>query len=77
MFCPKCGRMNPDEEEFCKGCGAVLHEEKNEPERKKSGGKLAAAIVICAAAAVGAVVFALTSCDAFGMELALMSTALI
>lgn len=67
MFCPKCGRINPDEEEFCKGCGAALHEEKGEPEtNKKIGGKLATAIIICAAAA-GAAVFALTSCDAFAL----------
>ena len=34
MFCPKCGRINPDEEELCKGCGAKLHEETEKPLKK-------------------------------------------
>lgn len=54
MFCPKCGRMNPDEGELCKGCGAVLHEaEVSAPVKKKRPLKailitLAVLLVVCA-----------------------------
>ncbi len=56
MFCPKCGRINPDEEIVCKGCGATLHEEKEEvaPQNKGLIKKLviAAVIIIIAVAVV-------------------------
>ena len=54
MFCPKCGRINPDEEEFCKGCGALLHEEKEEAPKKSNFPKkiLVGAIVLLIAVAL-------------------------
>lgn len=47
VFCPKCGRINPDEEETCKGCGALLHEKKEEaPKKSKFPNKLLAGIIV-------------------------------
>ncbi|MGN1098693.1 MAG: zinc-ribbon domain-containing protein, partial [Clostridia bacterium] len=37
VFCPKCGKMNPDDRDLCSGCGAVLHEPKPEQPKKKKG----------------------------------------
>lgn len=37
MFCPKCGKINPDENKECSGCGAVLKEENEVPAAKKKG----------------------------------------
>ncbi len=64
MFCPRCGKMNPDEKENCSGCGAVLHEPKpEEPKKKKSlAGRIIAAIAALAVAG-GGCVFALTQCS--------------
>lgn len=64
MFCPKCGKMNPDDREKCSGCGAVLHEPKAEAPKKKSGlaGKIIA-IAAASAVAVGGTVFAVSSCE--------------
>ena len=60
MFCPKCGRINPDENEVCKGCGAQLHTEDETVKKKSKGGfvkKLVIALVviacICVAAFIG------------------------
>jgi len=64
MFCPKCGRINPDEEVLCKGCGAVLHEETEEKNTKKRGiGVKVAKVVVLLAVLVGAVSFSITSCE--------------
>lgn len=48
MFCPKCGKINPDNEEKCSGCGAVLHEEAETEvcEKKGRGMKIAFAIIV-------------------------------
>ena len=51
MFCPKCGRINPDENEICKGCGASLHTE-DEVVAKKGKGSPAKKMVISLAIAV-------------------------
>ncbi|MBQ9459322.1 MAG: zinc ribbon domain-containing protein [Oscillospiraceae bacterium] len=32
MFCPQCGRENPDESKFCQGCGAPLDEQAESAE---------------------------------------------
>lgn len=37
MFCPKCGKINPDNEEFCSGCNAPLHESEQEKPACKKG----------------------------------------
>ena len=66
MFCPKCGRINPDDNELCAGCGSPLHEEKEETNKKNSRGTrkkvVAAAIVLAAVLAVLAL--GITSCEA-------------
>ncbi len=64
MFCPKCGKMNPDERENCSGCGAVLHEPKAEAPKKKKGaiGKIAA-LIAAAAVVIGGSAAAIVSCD--------------
>ena len=55
MFCPKCGRMNDDNDTNCKGCGALLHEEteEKEPQKKGIGIKSVISIAVAAAVAVG------------------------
>ena len=47
MFCPKCGKINPDNEEICSGCGAALHEETAVavPPKKGNGIKIALAVI--------------------------------
>ena len=68
MFCPKCGRMNDDELETCKGCGAPLHEDKEEKTEKKKNGAAVKGIIVAAVVAVAAVAVALVSCDASAMQ---------
>ncbi len=64
MFCPKCGKMNPDDREKCSGCGAVLHEPKAEAPKKKSGAPIKIiALIAAAAVAVGGTAVAVSSCD--------------
>ncbi len=62
MFCPKCGKMNPDERENCSGCGAVLHEPKPETAKKNGRGKLVA-LIVAAAVAIGGAAAAVVSCS--------------
>lgn len=47
MFCPKCGKINPDNEEKCSGCGELLHAETESisPVKKRNGLKIALAII--------------------------------
>lgn len=46
MFCPKCGKINPDEEQVCSGCGAQLHsEESAAPEKKGNTAKIVFAVI--------------------------------
>lgn len=64
MFCPKCGKMNPDERELCSGCGAILHEPKEEAPKKKKGkaGRIAA-LIAALAVVIGGSAAAVASCD--------------
>ncbi len=66
MFCPKCGRMNDDNDINCKGCGALLHDENEErkPQKKGIGIKSVISIAVAAAVAAGAGIYAFTSCSA-------------
>ena len=56
MFCPKCGKINPDNSEICSGCNAHLHDEneKKVPAKKMNWGRilLAVAIIIIAVVVV-------------------------
>lgn len=53
MFCPRCGKINPDNSEICSGCNAPLHDEneKKTSAKKTNWGRilLVAAIIIIAA----------------------------
>lgn len=62
MFCPKCGKINPDDAEKCTGCDAILHEEQPAtPVKKKSKALKFIVIGILIVAVVAAVVL-LTGC---------------
>ena len=61
MFCPKCGKINPDNAENCSGCNAVLHEEAPVPAKKKSIVKPLIAI-LAVAIVVAVVVIVLSGC---------------
>lgn len=37
MFCPKCGKINPDDAQNCSGCDALLKEEVVVAVKKTSG----------------------------------------
>lgn len=76
MFCPKCGKMNPDDREKCSGCGAVLHEETAPVKKKKKNpaGKIIAIIAALAVAAGGTAV-AVTSCDGSEAQAAVFAEA--
>lgn len=55
MFCPKCGKINPDNSEICSGCSAVLHmenDEKSAPKNKKWLRAIFGAIAILFATAI-------------------------
>ena len=54
MFCPKCGKINPDSEEFCSGCNAPLHEKESEAPAPKKGNfvRILVAVIIVVVAAV-------------------------
>ncbi len=74
MFCPKCGKMNPDDREKCSGCGAILHEEKPQANKNKKSpiGKIIA-IIAALAVVAGGTAAAVTSCD--GAEAAVIAEA--
>ena len=63
MFCPKCGKINPDTEEKCSGCGAELHEEAAVPASGKKGRGIKIAFAIIAVLIIVCiVVFLLNGC---------------
>lgn len=63
MFCPKCGKINPDNEEVCSGCGAVLHEETEVAvSAKKGNGKKITFIIIAVLIVVILAVLLLNGC---------------
>lgn len=65
MFCPKCGRINPDENEVCKGCGAALHPE-DEAIVQKSRNRFAKKLVITLIVIACICVAAFVSCQMLG-----------
>ena len=63
MFCPKCGKKNPDNNEVCSGCNAPLHteeENKNTPKKKNWIG--VAITVVAVAVVVTVAIILLTGC---------------
>ena len=63
MFCPKCGKINPDNGEICSGCGASLLSEKVAvPEKKRHGVLKAVIIGVIIVIAVLVAVFLFSGC---------------
>lgn len=64
MFCQKCGKINPDNEEKCSGCGAVLEKTAAlaTPKKRKIWKILFAAVLLIATVLV--VVFLFSGCGA-------------
>ena len=63
MFCPKCGKINPDNGETCSGCGAVLHEAVEVTPKKKNHTVLKIVIAAVVIAAVVTAIVLLTGCS--------------
>ncbi len=63
MFCPKCGKINPDSGEKCSGCGAVLHEEVEVTPKKKNHKVLKIVIAAVVVIAVVVAIVLLTGCS--------------
>lgn len=61
MFCPKCGKINPDNNTQCSGCGTPLGEAVVAPSKKGKAWKIAVVSVIIVVAL--AVLF-LSGCSA-------------
>ena len=68
MFCPKCGKINPDDGEICTGCGAALEKDNTLVKKpKKHLGKVMG--ILIAAVVIAAVCFLtinLTGCTSPG-----------
>ncbi len=64
MFCQKCGKINPDNEEKCSGCGATLEKAQAPaaPKKRKVWKILLAAVLLVIAVLV--VVFLFSGCGA-------------
>ena len=67
MFCPKCAKINPDSNDLCSNCGAILHEDIGEPIRKSSNFKAIVAILLFIALVVG-IVLLLNGCNPGNIE---------
>lgn len=63
MFCPKCAKINPDSNDLCSNCGAVLHEDNDVAPVKKNGALKAALAILLIVAVVVAIAFLLNGCD--------------
>ena len=65
MFCPKCGKINPDDAEKCSGCDTVFCEQESAVPAKKKSGALKWVITIAVILIIIAVVvFLLSGCSA-------------
>ena len=64
VFCPKCGKINPDDGKICTGCSAVLEENDSlEKKPKKRLGKVMSIIIAALViAAVCLITINLTGC---------------
>lgn len=64
MFCPKCGKINPDNNVECNGCGALLKEENVSVKKATKGKAWKLAVVLVLAVVVVAAVLILSGCSA-------------
>ena len=62
MFCPKCGKINSDNNKECSGCGTPLSE--NAPESSSKKGKAWKILVILVIVVVAVAVLILSGCAA-------------
>ena len=62
MFCQKCGKINPDNQEKCSGCGAILEKTQvlQAPKKRKMWKIVLAALLLIIAVLV--VVFLFSGC---------------
>ena len=67
MFCPKCGKINPDNSELCSGCSAVLHTEEEKTTPKKKKWLKTALVVIAVVIAAAIVIMLLAGCNKAGI----------
>ena len=63
MFCPKCAKINPDSNDLCSNCGAVLHENNDSVPIKKSSSFKAVIAIFLVIALIVAMVLLLNGCD--------------
>ena len=63
MFCPKCAKINPDSNDLCSNCGAVLREKDYGTSVKKSGNFKAIVAILVVIALITAIVMLLNGCD--------------
>ena len=68
MFCPKCGKINPDNSEICSGCSAVLKTENEVKTAPKKKSWLKAALVVIGVLVVAAIIIMLLAgCNKAGI----------
>lgn len=63
MFCPKCGKINPDNNDLCSNCGAVLREGREDAPMKKNGNLKAVLTILLIIAVIAAAIVLLNGCD--------------
>ncbi len=63
MFCPKCGKINPDNNDLCSNCGAVLYEGREDTPIKKNGNLKAVLTILLIIAVIAAAIVLLNGCD--------------
>lgn len=68
MFCQKCGKINPDNEEKCSGCGAILQKAPSPaaPKKGKVWKIIAAAVLLVIAVCI--IVFLFSGCSGAGVR---------
>lgn len=63
MFCPKCGKINPDTHDLCSNCGALLREGREDSLMKKNGNLKAVLTILLVIAVIAAAIVLLNGCD--------------
>lgn len=68
MFCPKCAKINPDSNDLCSNCGAVLHEIDSSASVKKTSSFKAIVAILLVIALIVAIVLLLNGCTPDGID---------